>query len=40
LSTNKYYYDNDEQIYKWCSDKIDKCDKCSMNNNIFKCLEC
>ena len=40
LSTNKYYYDNDEQIYKLCSDKMDKCDKCSMNNDIFKCLEC
>ena len=40
LSTNKYYYDSNEQIYKSCSNKMDNCNKCTMDNNNFNCLEC
>ena len=40
LSTNKYYLDETEHIYKLCSNKMSNCDKCTMVNNIFDCLEC
>ena len=40
LSTNKYYYDSTAQVYKLCTEKLNYCERCSLNNDIFKCLEC
>ena len=41
LTTNKYYFDEDEGIYKECSNKLDNCDLCKqINNNYINCLQC
>ena len=41
ISDKKYYFDNDENKYKLCSEKIDGCDTCTKDsNNVVNCLQC
>ena len=41
LSTEKYYKDETTGKYRLCSKKIEKCEKCIIDdNNNFKCKEC
>jgi len=41
LSNKKYYFDNELNEYKLCSQKIDGCDTCTKDsNNELNCLEC
>ena len=41
LSDKKYYFDNEEDKYKLCSEKIEGCDTCTKDsNNVLNCIEC
>ena len=40
FSTEKYYFDNDSQKYRFCSNKLSDCDKCKFLNDILICTLC
>ena len=41
LSDRRYYFDDEENQYKLCSDKIDGCDTCTKDsNNKLNCIVC
>ena len=41
LSTKRYYYDNEENVYKLCGNKLVGCEICSKtSDNQLKCITC
>ena len=41
LSTKRYYYDNEANVYKLCDNKLEGCEICSKtSDNQLKCITC